>query len=278
MNNVPCRNRTFLLELRSVYDYVLSEYSHWLMCMTHRLGRESALEVWNDALLRFDVEFLDQILSNGWSEAPSSCNIADSERPMEGILEVFFADHDSNDEEDEDREIIMAAPPLLQIREKLAQGPIHRSSTTYEAIHLYCHGFALMAESLIDRFGCLGMLLAYDIRLEEIAMTNFEKLSVEEFIKRRRTRFSKDPEELEIHSAGLEAELISSSDTEIVTHTTECEWVRYYRDHHPTVGYLMCCSVDDIAYRAINERLRLQRTTTLMEGSSCCDFRIFAVE
>ena len=81
-----------------------------------------------------------------------------------------------------------------------------------------------------------------------------------------------------MHTAGLEAELVSANDTEVLTHTKECEWVRYYRDRHPRVGYLMCCSTDAAAYRAINARLRLQRTATLMEGDSHCDFRVYAVD
>jgi hypothetical protein len=39
----------------------------------------------------------------------------------------------------------------------------------------------------------------------------------------------------------------------------------------------LSCSCDDAAYRAMNPRLRLQRTSTLMEDGDKCDFRIFAV-
>jgi hypothetical protein len=40
----------------------------------------------------------------------------------------------------------------------------------------------------------------------------------------------------------------------------------------------MACSTDETAYRAFNENLRMQRTSTLMEGGEVCDFRIFAVD
>ncbi len=57
---------------------------------------------------------------------------------------------------------------------------------------------------------------------------------------------------------------------------TQCEWARYFRERHPLVGYLMACSTDEAAYRAFNPALRLQRTSTLMEGGQVCDFRIYA--
>lgn len=40
----------------------------------------------------------------------------------------------------------------------------------------------------------------------------------------------------------------------------------------------MACSTDEAAYRAFNDSLRLQRTSTLMEGGQVCDFRVRAVD
>jgi hypothetical protein len=34
------------------------------------------------------------------------------------------------------------------------------------------------------------------------------------------------------------------------------------------LGYLMACSTDEAAYRAFNDTLRLQRTSTSMEGGT----------
>jgi hypothetical protein len=63
-----------------------------------------------------------------------------------------------------------------------------------------------------------------------------------------------------------------------VTRVVECEWARYFLEHHPGVGYLLACSLDNAAYRSFNNRLRLQRTSTLMEGGTACDFRVYALE
>jgi hypothetical protein len=78
-------------------------------------------------------------------------------------------------------------------------------------------------------------------------------------------------------SAGLEVEFVRASETEVVTRVIECEWARYYRERHPRVGYMLACALDNAAYRSFNDRLRLQRTSTLMEDGSECDFRVYAV-
>jgi len=91
------------------------------------------------------------------------------------------------------------------------------------------------------------------------------------------SEFTSEPKEASLFTAGLESQIISVSEKEVVLHVSECEWARYYRENHPQVGYLMACSTDEAAYRAFNANLRLQRTRTLMEGAAVCDFRIFEV-
>ena len=78
--------------------------------------------------------------------------------------------------------------------------------------------------------------------------------------------------------AGLTYDLVRASRNEMVLHISECELARYYQEHHPRVGYLMACSMDETEYRAVNDRIRMQRTSTLMEGGALCDFRIYAIE
>lgn len=78
-----------------------------------------------------------------------------------------------------------------------------------------------------------------------------------------------------LFSAGLNAALIKQSPTEVVVHITECEWARYFRERHPTVGYVLACSTDDADLRATTDKLWLQRTSTLMEGGRVCDFRVY---
>src|SRR5690606_37543396 len=103
------------------------------------------------------------------------------------------------------------------------------------------------------------------------------RISVEEFLSDRAARFTSSPSRPDMFTAGLEVELVRASDTEVVTRVTECEWARYFRERHPSVGYLLACSLDNAAYRSYNDRLRLQRTSTLMEGGAACDFRVYAV-
>ena len=78
-------------------------------------------------------------------------------------------------------------------------------------------------------------------------------------------------------SATLTTEVISTSNREIVMHVKECEWARYFRENHPTVGYLMSCSTDEAAYKTANKNIRMQRTGSIMEGNEICDFRVYAV-
>ena len=103
-------------------------------------------------------------------------------------------------------------------------------------------------------------------------------MSAEDYMARRAARFSTKPEEADMFSAGLEVELVRASETEVVTKVTVCEWARYYLERHPRVGYMLACALDNAAYRSFNDRIRLQRTSTLMEGGTECDFRVYAVE
>ena len=66
--------------------------------------------------------------------------------------------------------------------------------------------------------------------------------------------------------AGLTLDITPVSETEVRLDIRECEFARYYRERHPRVGYLMACSMDYAAYRAVHPAVRTQRTTTLMEG------------
>jgi hypothetical protein len=78
------------------------------------------------------------------------------------------------------------------------------------------------------------------------------------------------PEEANIFTAGLDIERIRTSEKEAVVHVKECEWARYFQERHPQCGYLMACSTDEAACRAFNKNLRMQRTSTLMEGGKIC--------
>jgi hypothetical protein len=89
--------------------------------------------------------------------------------------------------------------------------------------------------------------------------------------------FTVQPDQPSMHTAALESELIRATDQEVVIHIKECEWARYFQQRNPEVGYLLICSMDEISYRAVHPSIRMQRTSTLMEGGELCDFRIYSV-
>jgi len=170
--------------------------------------------------------------------------------------------------------LIRGTPPLQQFHERYPELDVQRESTAFEGLHLYAHGIALLAEALVAQHGKEGELIAYDVlwagrtamgqRMAGPASGFFDMIDEE----------SDAPD---MYSAGLEAETITVSSTEHVSRVTECEWARYFREKHPTVGYLVACSTDEAFARGFNESLRLQRTSTLMEGGSECDFRYYSV-
>jgi len=79
-------------------------------------------------------------------------------------------------------------------------------------------------------------------------------------------------------SAGIEVDLIRATQTEVVTQVKECEWARYYQEHHRRIGYMFACSLDNAAYKSFDPHIRLQRTCTMMEGCELCDFRVYALD
>jgi hypothetical protein len=179
---------------------------------------------------------------------------------------------------EEARELVENTPPFRQIRQRFSTLDLRRETTTYEGLHLFFDGLALLAETLIERLGKQGEFIAYDATLAQWTKRQRRTQSVEEFMSGRLARFSSPPDEPDMFTAGLQVELVRGSTQEIVTRVTECEWARYYLERHPGVGYMLACSADNAAYESFNERIRLQRTSTLMEGGAECDFRVYAFD
>lgn len=164
-------------------------------------------------------------------------------------------------------------PPLAQIRRLFSNDTVEKGITAFEALHLRFDSLAHLAEILIKKYGKQGELIVYDIMVEgRLASGQGDTGSVEEFIE----DFTTEEETPSLFTAGLQRELISKTKREVVLYVRECEWARYFRERHPTVGYLMACSTDEAAYKAFNSNLRMQRTSILMEGGELCDFRIYA--
>lgn len=276
MSYVPCRERTFPLLLADRFEVHYGTYLHWLRHFLERLGREPTLAVWEEAFGDYDEDLLLQILSSGWEGVEEQLSAEVEERIADTLATLFPVSVEGVTAE-QAREIVDGSPPFRQIRQRLPSLDLERETTTYDALHLVRDGLALLAEAMIDCHGKAGEFMVYDAMLEELAGTP-RKVSVEDFMTRRYARFSTKSEEADIFSAGLEVEVIRGSDAEVVTRVVECEWARYFRERHPRVGYLLACSMDDPVYRSLNERIRLQRTCTLMEGGTECDFRVYAIE
>lgn len=277
MSYVPCRERTFGLRLADEFEYHYWHYLHWLKHLLERLGREPTLALWADAFQAYDQGLLQRILSAGWEEVDND-EAEEIEGSLSGILDDLFSLPVEDVTMGEAQTVLENTPPFRQIRKRFPSLKMERQTTTYEALHLFRDALALLAEALIDRYGKQGEFLIYDALLEEWPRSQEPRMSVEEYLSRRLVRFSSEPDEPSMFTAGLEVEVVRGSEKEVVTRVTACEWARYYRERHPRVGYLLGCSLDNAAYRSFNDRLRLQRTTTLMEGGTECDFRVYAVE
>jgi len=275
MNHTPCRQRTFPFWLAYEFEYHYIFSLRWLKHFLERLGRDHTLAVWEDAFRGYDTSLLESILAVEWQDAPEQYAAE-----MEEQLTAFAASHFpvAGVSAEEARHLIDHMPPFEQIRRHFSTLDVMREITTYQALHLFRDSLALIAEGMLARYRKAGELIVYDAVLEEWSPEPGEEMEAAEYLRQRAERFSKEPEEADIHSAGLQVELLRATDSEVVTRVTECEWARYYQEHHPRVGYLLACSADNAAYRSTNHRLRLQRTTTLMERGTECDFRVYDVE
>jgi hypothetical protein len=174
------------------------------------------------------------------------------------------------------KHLIEITPPIMQIKKNCSNLNVCKDITAYDYIHFSLHGVALLVESLIKRYKKEGELIAYDFILEKRTNgSRNDNLSVKELMSAIGSITKSDNPN--IMTAALDVDIICSSDKEIIMHIKECEWAKYFRENHPKVGYLINCSTDEAAYRTANKNIRMQRTSTLMEGGKICDFRVYAV-
>jgi hypothetical protein len=251
-----------------------ASYLRWLSHLIDRLGASRALALWREVHEGYDDELLSSILATGWC-ADEQADMAAAEEHIAALPAQFFPTARENIDQAQVRLLAEQMPPIRQIRRAFPSLTVRRETTAYEALHLACDGPALLVEALIRSNGKQGELIAYDVlRAERIAAGGGRTGSVAEFI----ADFTARPPEANLFTTGLTTEVMHGSEREVLLHVHECEWARYYRERHPQVGYLMACSTDEAAYRAFNPLLRLQRTSTLMEGGQVCDFRVYAAD
>jgi hypothetical protein len=270
--SVPLRERRFPLQLAPALVDTYAATAHWLRHLLERLGRGPALRVWRHAFQAAEDPFLDEILAAGWRTAEGEA--PDVEAEWDATLRAEFEPPVEGVGAEEARELLAQVPPFSEALQAFSTLHQARQTTTYEALHLFFEGRSRLAEALIALHGKQGELIAYDAMLLRVAARPGPEVEPAEFL----AQFVAVPEEPTIFTAGLDLEIVRASEMEVVTHVHGCEWARYFRARHPSVGYLMACSLDEAVYRAAHPALRLQRTTTQMEGGERCDFRIYVVD
>ncbi len=274
MNDLPCRERTFSIRFVRVFEEHYTHRIRWLRHFLERLGRDHTLAMWRDVFQDYDAKLLMRILDTGWEETLENQAEEMEERITEFVATQFPAPVEGVSGK-EAREVIDCMPPFKQIRERFPTLDVRREITAYETLHLFSDGLALIVEEMIERYGKEGELIVYDAMLEYLSTRGTREIEVEEFMARRVAQYSDQPERVK---AWLKTELVKGTDSEAITRVTECEFARYYRENHPRAGNLLHCSKDNATYRLSNKRIRLQRQTTLMEGGTECDFRVYALE
>jgi hypothetical protein len=273
LDYIPCHKRKFPFSLQPLVARISGSYSFWLKHLVERLGSEIARQVWTDAFAKYDLKFLDSIISSGWTKVKPVDSPEEMKTP--DVFSAYVGNGEQGMSVSDAKSIVEDTPPLPQINSTFPDLNVQRDTATYEALHLYAHGLALISEVLIDRFGKQGELIAYDIL--HAGRSDLGKRmggTVEDYFRQS----DEDLDKPGIYSAGLEIEKVSSSDNESVLRVKECEWARYFKERHPGVGFLVACSTDEAYIRGFNPSLRMQRTSTLMEGGQFCDFRFYAIE
>jgi hypothetical protein len=277
MEYIPCRDRVFYLQLAPQFVEFYETYMYWLKHLIERLGRESTLKIWQVAFNNYDDKLLQEILSYNWEEVKGQepLNI---ESEIDDLVSEIFPTAVESVSADEAKNLIDTTPPFTQIMGRFPSLDVSCKISTYHALHLFFDGLALLTETLIDLHGKQGELIAYDALMARWTERQPNTIDAAEFLKLRTARFSAELDEPDMFSAGLDVDLIRATETEVVTRVNECEWARYYQDHHPRVGYMLACSLDNAAYKSFDPLIRLQRTCTIMEGGGFCDFRVYSLD
>ncbi len=271
--DMPRTKKVFSLRLAAWLPTCYASYLRWLRRLLERLGHDRTLSLWQAVYQDYDDELLLQILGTGWNATPQDKEL-DVEASLAELFPRFFPVAIEGVSQEMARQLVEKMPPIQQIRATFPSLNVWKEITAYEALHLRFDGPALLTEALAQLHGKQGELIAYDVlREERIDAMRGRTGSVAEFL----AGFLSEPKEANIFSVGLKTERVHATELELLLHIKECAWARYFQEHHPQVGYLMACSTDEAAYRAFNENLRLQRTSTLMEGGDVCDFRIYAL-
>ncbi len=75
-------------------------------------------------------------------------------------------------------------------------------------------------------------------------------------------------------NGALEVEMLAESDTQVHYNVTRCKYAEMYSDMGLSeIGHILSCGRDGTFCTGYNPNIKLQRTQTIMQGASHCDFR-----
>jgi hypothetical protein len=82
-----------------------------------------------------------------------------------------------------------------------------------------------------------------------------------------------DRQEPWLRGGALERDVIEESDTRYRFNVTRCKYAEMYRDMGlGEIGHLLSCQRDGTFCEGYDDRIKLKRTQTIMQGASHCDF------
>lgn len=259
------QERRFDLSLTRHVAQSLSTYATVYRHLIERLGVEAANTLW-DALPKVPDTLTREILA---LKARPEDEPLTEEELREGVHNVFASPVRGVTPE-KALGFLCRKPPFASVEAAVPSGQGVLSLTTYEWLHVFRDALARIAEQAMTSYGKAAEFMIYDALLSEAA--GWDKIPAKEFMQQRLARYQTTPETPNPYSTGLDIALVRGDEREIVAHVTRCEWADYYRERHPSVGYLLACSLDDPMYRLLCDDVRFQRRSTLMEGGPCCEF------
>ncbi len=82
-----------------------------------------------------------------------------------------------------------------------------------------------------------------------------------------------DRQEPWLRGGALERDVVEESDTRYRFNVTRCKYAEMYRDMGlGEIGHLLSCQRDGTFCEGYDDRIKLKRTQTIMQGASHCDF------
>jgi len=85
--------------------------------------------------------------------------------------------------------------------------------------------------------------------------------------------------ELWTHDGALEIDVLHSDEQRFDFNVTRCKYSEMYRSMGlGELGGILSCNRDGVFCQGYDPRIKLERTQTLMQGASCCDFRYELVD